>query len=85
MSGQRLSMPAALTAEIGAKYIFLGEYFEEVRVACAFCDGVARPREACPDCQGTGLRTVKVVISWPTIKAIYKRAVEVYGRPIEEE
>lgn len=66
-------MPKELTAENGAKYIFLGEFFEVIEVNCPECMDV--PYEDCEICNGEQL-TQKVYVSWDTIKQIYKLAVE---------
>lgn len=68
-------MPSELTAENGAKYVFLGEFEEEVEVACHECTSTGAD-EDCEFCEGSGTYTTKIEISWTTIKNIYALAVE---------
>ena len=67
-------MPDELTAENGAKYIFLGEFKEEIEVACYECNG--DDSEECEICENTGTITNQVPVSWTTIKNIYALAVK---------
>ncbi len=68
-------MPKALTAENGAKYLFSGEFKEEIELDCECCgDG-----ENCEICGGSGHYVHKVTISWTTIKEIYSMAVQHFG------
>ena len=72
-----VTMPFELTAENGAKGLLSGEFFEEVTVNCPECISMdVQDDESCPDCGGTNQITVKVPVSWTTIKAIYKMAVK---------
>lgn len=79
-------LPRALTAENGAKALLIGEFFEEHEYACPICGGVGglierdEDEDLCELCQDTGGVTVKVPVSWPTIKAIYAKIVEHYGK-----
>lgn len=81
-SGDAVVMPSALTAENGAKALLSGEFAEGITVAnedycgCGECDFCLEY------CDGTEEETVKLMIpvSWTTIKAIYKMAVEHLGR-----
>ncbi len=76
-----LTMPRELTAENGAKKLLIGEFHEVIYVdnpdycgcgehACDICQEANEP-ETIPQ---------KVMISWSTIKDIYKMAVEHLGR-----
>ncbi len=68
-----VEMPRALTAENGAKKLMIGEFSERFAVVCETCGG---EDEFCPDCEGSGTMTYEVPVSWPTIKAIYAKAVD---------
>lgn len=72
-------MPRSLTAENGAKAALIGEFFVPVQVACNQCDneGILSDGTECADCEGTGTVIDHEIIDWTTIKAIYKKAVEV--------
>lgn len=72
-------LPKNLTAENGAKALLNGEFFETIEVAneeycgcgeCDFCD-------AFPDIEETV--TLKVPVSWTTIKEIYNMVVSHYA------
>lgn len=70
-------MPDELTAENGAKYIFLGEFSEERTVPCSECHECDEEEVSeCEACDGKGEYTLKVPVSWDTIKNIYALAVE---------
>lgn len=71
-------MPKALTAENGAKALLRGEFFETVEVPCFECLDTGLDEE-CVDCDGTGLVTQKVAVSWTTIKDIYAMVVKHYS------
>ena len=72
-------MPVRLTAENGAKSIMSGEFFEVITMPCTY--EVCSPDD-CPICEGTGEVTIKIPISWITIKKIYARAVDCLGDKI---
>lgn len=61
-------LPRRLTAENGAKALFIGEYYEEIDVLQE-CDGE----------DWNEIITQKVPVKWDTIKDIYNKVVEVYG------
>lgn len=78
-------MPKELTAENGAKYIFIGEFSEEIEIEnpeycgcgeCLYC--VDNPDEE-------ETYTQKVPVSWTTIKEIYRMAVEKLGKETKSE
>lgn len=71
-------MPRELTAENGAKHLFIGEFFEEIELVCSHCNGDA-PENDCEVCGGSGTYVQKVGIEWLTIKQIYKKAVDYFG------
>lgn len=75
-------MPAALTAEIGAKALMMGEYFETSTDVCQSCLG---EEDNCNDCNDTGEVEVRVAVSWATIKKIYADAVKHFGIPFETQ
>lgn len=72
-------MPRSLTAENGAKALLIGEFFESVEIhneeycGCGKCDYCMD----FPDTEET--ITLKVPVSWTTIKEIYKKIVSHYG------
>ena len=76
-------MPKELTAENGAKYIFMGEFHTEVRSDCQECEGLGHEdteeMEECDNCDGAGSFTNKIPIDWTTIKEIYALAVKHFG------
>lgn len=76
MDGETVVMPRRLTAENGAKYVFIGEFFEMVNYSCHY--EACTPGD-CPVCGGTGTVNIKVPVSWDTIKKIYKKAVDYFG------
>ena len=72
-------MPKELTAENRSKYLFIGEFYEEVEFTCPDCDGVSDSgftTDYCGTCKGEGIVTNRVYVSWSNIKAIYKKAVK---------
>jgi len=69
-------MPKSLTAENGAKYMFSGEFFEDVEMPCVSCFDSDDIDEECGICGGEGSFTDTVQVSWSTIKDIYSMAVE---------
>ena len=70
-------MPQELTAENGAKGLFIGEFKEVIHSACPAClNKDDEIDDDCYLCDGTGKFTQEVMISWSTIKDIYKLAVE---------
>lgn len=71
----RVNMPDTLTAENGAKGLMIGEFSENMQIVCPECGG-DEPGDDCDLCDGGGLMTEVVVISWTNIKSIYKMAVE---------
>lgn len=77
-------LPRSLTAENGAKALLIGEFHESIEVQCLTCGGdgrydTGRPEDEgkdCPDCDGSGMESVDVPVSWTNIKKIYAMAVE---------
>jgi hypothetical protein len=69
-------MPRRLTAANGGKALMIGEFFETIQRSCGY--EVCMPDD-CPICNGTGVITVKVPISWTTIKEIYSKAADHFG------
>ncbi len=60
MADDKMLLPKKLTAENGAKYALIGEFFEGYEYV---------------DCDTQELRTGKVPVRWDTIKRIWDRAV----------
>lgn len=84
MSKNEIIMPKELTAENGAKGIFIGQFSETFEMTC-LCEPCEKnyndlPCEVCND-TGTYLQTT--IISWSNIKDIYKLAVKHFGREIK--
>lgn len=78
METNTVMMPRELTAENGAKAILSGEFYEEVEYSCPECS----PDDADPNCDvchGKFNCIQRIQVSWTTIKAIYKKAVETLG------
>ena len=73
-----IKMPKELTAEIGAKSLFMGEFNESIHTECPDCFGNNEDEE-CELCGGTGEIRHLVPVTWSTIKKIYKLAVKEYG------
>ncbi|GAD09198.1 hypothetical protein GFGA_1c1221 [Gluconobacter frateurii NBRC 103465] len=73
-------MPDELTAENGAKYALIGEFYETTPVQCHECHGNPDDREECEFCGGEGELTQRIPVQWTTIKEIYKRAVALLGK-----
>lgn len=71
-------MPKELTAENGAKALLIGEFKEQITLHCPECEDVGGADD-CHICQGAGEYQYYVDVSWSTIKAIYKMAVEHIG------
>jgi len=70
-------MPKELTAENGAKALFMGEFKEVVIMSCEHCDdGRIDHEEICEECGSAGDYSLSVPISWDKIKDIYKLAVK---------
>jgi DnaJ-class molecular chaperone len=82
------SMPKKLTAENGAKALLSGEFYENFEMQCPQCGGAGSIVDefefgdeeiSCDYCDGYGEYTVRVPVSWTTIKEIYKKIVEDYS------
>lgn len=81
-------MPVSLTAENGAKALLSGEFYEHFEMQCPQCGGAGSIEDefefgdeeiSCDHCDGYGEYTVRVPVSWTTIKEIYKKIVEHYS------
>ncbi len=77
MSSDMVLMPKKLTAENGAKKLFIGEFFARFESDCINCGG-----EGCDGCNGFGTFIDDIPISWSTIKDIYDMAVEHLSQPV---
>jgi hypothetical protein len=78
-------MPIALTAENGAKASFIGEFHETISTHCVECISYGESHDGdpiCEYCNGEGAIQQQVPVSWTTIKAIYDKAVSLYGAPV---
>ncbi len=80
-------MPKHLTAENGAKSVFLGEFHETINVHCPDCDGGngGEEHETCATCNNEGSVEQRVTVEWDTIKRIYRRAVELLAAPVRAQ
>lgn len=65
-------VPAALTAENGAKASLVGEFTEVKYISCPECFG----DDECESCDGSGRIKVEVPVTWTTIKAIWIKGIE---------
>lgn len=84
MKKETVMMPRELTAENGAKALLIGELYSDITCACEGCDasGFAHGNidgEICEECTGAGSYTMRVPVSWSTIKEIYAKAVQHLG------
>ena len=80
MNNETVVMPKELTAENGGKGLMIGEFYEDYDQPCMECvDMDEEDNEDCLYCSGTNYVTVKVPVSWTTIKAIYQKAVDHFG------
>jgi hypothetical protein len=74
-------MPKSLTAENGAKSLFMGEFNEQVEMTCPECADCDDEEDHCIICNGSGQYIQKVPVSWSTIKDIYAMAVSKLSSP----
>jgi len=74
----RILMPRELTAENGAKALLIGEFQEIIELNCPYCDG-DNSDPGCEICDGNTQYVQPIPVSWTTIKAIYKKAVEYFN------
>lgn len=72
-------MPKELTAENCAKAAFIGEFKEKAVFPCPCCIDGVNDGEECEECSGAGSFSISVPISWTNVKAIYKKAVEMFA------
>ena len=81
MKDDFIKMPRSLTAANGAKGLLSGEFYEEVRIACPYCNGESADngQNACKECDSSGSQVMKVPVSWSSIKEIYAKAVEFFA------
>ena len=80
----KVLMPKELTAENGAKKLFIGEFKESITLTCAECDEFGESEE-CDVCGGEGTYEQEVPITWATIKQIYSWAIANFGEPPEDK
>jgi hypothetical protein len=76
---ENVLMPKELTAENGAKALLMGEFYSEVVQDCPDCEDGWEDidsGEECHNCGGAGCYTMRVPVSWTTIKEIYRMAVD---------
>ncbi|GEM_PF-1448764 len=74
-------MPRRLTAENGAKSLFIGEFKESVELTCPDCEEAGEVCDDCETCGGSGTVSQPVTVEWDTIKRIYALAVEKLAAP----
>lgn len=79
-AAKKVLMPKQLTAENGAKSLFMDEFEENIELECQACGGTGENLyeigETCKGCDGAGFFTQSVPVSWTTIKEIYAMAVK---------
>lgn len=78
METNTVMMPRSLTAENGAKKLFIGEFAEYEMIECPECLEHG-PDDDCEMCSGNHQVQLTVPVSWTTIKAIYAKAVDHFG------
>ncbi len=81
--GDVVLLPKELTAKNGAKAHLIGEFYEKVDLQCTECLGLGEADGGganCEICEGTGSLIQDVPVSWATIKAIYQKIIEYYGK-----
>lgn len=78
MDHDKVVLPRSLTAENGAKALLIGEFHELIMISCETCaiNGYASD---CIECDGEGESKFEMLISWTTIKNIYRKIVENLG------
>jgi len=74
-------MPKSLTAENGAKSLFMGEFSEQMEMTCPECADEEEHDEDCVICNGSVQYLQKVPVSWSTVKDIYAMAVSKLALP----
>ena len=74
-----IMVPVELTAENGAKAALVGEFYEKITMYCPHCTEGMIDGDVCEECDGAGEYALGVAVSWPTIKEIWKKAIEVVG------
>jgi hypothetical protein len=77
-------MPNRLTAENGAKSLFMGEFKEQIEVPCPDCHDEGEDY-ACPTCENVGTVLQDISVGWDTIKRIYDMAVKHLAAPVAQE
>lgn len=83
METKTVMMPRELTAENGAKGVLIGEFSVGDFIECGRCDNgdasTDDEYEECEFCEGQGGQHISFAVDWPTIKAIYAKAVKHLG------
>lgn len=71
-------LPKELSAENGAKALLMNEFYSEVVEECPDCDSQSYEGDnrECELCSGEGVCTLRVTVSWSTIKNIWRMAVD---------
>jgi len=72
-------MPKELTAENGAKALLIGEFHVETEIPNPDYD----PNDFDDD-EEQAFFTSQIAVPWDTIKKIYAKAVEHFGRPVND-
>lgn len=70
-------VPSELTEENGAKYALIGEFKEQIPLACQVCYQDEDVHE-CEICGGEGSYTLDAWVSWDNIKGIYAKAIALF-------
>lgn len=77
---ETIVMPKELTAENGAKAIFIGEFHVQHREECNECEGLGHEdteeMDVCDACEGAGSFRSDIPVEWTMIKDIYAMAVK---------
>ncbi|MBR9770000.1 MAG: hypothetical protein GYB54_02590 [Gammaproteobacteria bacterium] len=68
-------VPREITAESGHKTGMIGDFKTSIEVECSQCD-TDDPYSQCDECGGQVFYRHEVAVSWPTIKAIHRRIIE---------
>lgn len=82
---KKILIPSELTAENGAKYLLIGEFNESIEMPCPECEGYDGDCDDCDICGGDKVYQQKILVSWSTIKEIYKKCVDNLAIKLEKQ